>query len=148
MAKHKLFTVATNVKVYFCDPSSPWQRGPMRIRMGCYDSIFPKGTDLSGYSQAALDKIALRLNQRPRETLGFKTPAKNCRQVLHRPVEPAGLFGRFAIISESTLSRGNWLFHIHARAFDTSLGWEALRPNTKLRYDCLHSAASLLFANQ
>jgi len=75
MAKHELFTVATKVKVYFCDPSSPWQRGSNENTNGLLRQYFPKGTDLSTYSQADLNKVALRLNQRPRETLGFKTPA-------------------------------------------------------------------------
>ena len=75
--------------------------------------------------------------------------AKACSHQLRTELADNGChFGRFAVISESTLSRGNWLFHIRARPFDTFLGWEALRPNTKLRHDCLHSAASLLFANQ
>jgi IS30 family transposase len=75
MAQHKSFTVATNVKVYFCDPQSPWQRGSNENTNGLLRQYFPKRTDLSGYSQSDLDKVALRLNQRPRKTLGFETPA-------------------------------------------------------------------------
>jgi IS30 family transposase len=74
MANHKSFTVATNVQVYFCDPQSPWQRGSNENTNGLLRQYFPKRTDLSGYSQAELDKVALRLNQRPRKTLGFETP--------------------------------------------------------------------------
>jgi IS30 family transposase len=75
MAKHKSFTVATNVQVFFCDPQSPWQRGPNENTNGLLRQYFPKKTYLSGYSQSDLDKVALRLNQRPRKTLGFETPA-------------------------------------------------------------------------
>ena len=75
MAKHKEFTVATDVKVYFCDPQSPWQRGTNENTNLLLRQYFPRGTDLSGYSQAQLDQVALRLNQRPRKTLGFQTPA-------------------------------------------------------------------------
>jgi IS30 family transposase len=75
MASHKSFTVATNVKVYFCDPQSPWQRGSNENTNGLLRQYFPKRTDLSVYSQSELDKVALRLNQRPRKTLGFETPA-------------------------------------------------------------------------
>ena len=75
MAKHKDFTVATDVKVYFCDPQSPWQRGSNENTNGLLRQYFPKNTDLTGYSQSDLNKVALRLNQRPRQTLGFQTPA-------------------------------------------------------------------------
>jgi IS30 family transposase len=75
MAQHKKFTVATDVQVYFCDPQSPWQRGTNENTNRLLRQYFPKGTDLSGYSQAELNKVALRLNQRPRKTLGFRTPA-------------------------------------------------------------------------
>ena len=82
MADHKNFTVATNVQVYFCDPRSPWQRGSNENTNGLLRQYFPKGTDLSHFSQAYLNKIALRLNQRPRKTLGFETPADRLRAVL------------------------------------------------------------------
>jgi len=75
MAKHKSFTVATKVNVYFCDPQSPWQRGTNENTNGLLPQYFPKKINLSGYSQADLDKVALQLNQRPRKTLGFETPA-------------------------------------------------------------------------
>jgi IS30 family transposase len=83
MADHKKFTVATDVQVYFCDPRSPWQRGSNENTNGLLRQYFPRGTDLSGYSQAYLNRIALRLNQRPRKTLGFETPADRLRAVLH-----------------------------------------------------------------
>ena len=75
MAKHKDFTVATDVKVYFCDPQSPWQRGTNENTNLLLRQYFPRGTDLSPISQAQLDQVSLRLNQRPRKTLGFQTPA-------------------------------------------------------------------------
>lgn len=82
MADHKAFTVATDVKVYFCDPRSPWQRGSNENTNGLLRQYFPKGKDLSDYSQAYLNKIALRLNQRPRKTLGYECPADRLRAVL------------------------------------------------------------------
>src|ERR1700680_1556242 len=75
MAQHKSFTVDTEVKVYFCDPQSPWQRGSNENTNGLLRQYFPKRTDLSVYSQEELDDVALKLNQRPRKTLGFQTPA-------------------------------------------------------------------------
>ena len=83
LASHSDFTVATKVQVYFCDPQSPWQRGSNENTNGLLRQYFPKGTNLSVYSQAALNKIARQLNDRPRKTLGFRTPADKLQEVLH-----------------------------------------------------------------
>ncbi len=76
MADHQRFSLATNVDVYFCDPQSPWQRGSNENTNRLLRQYFPKGTDLSVHSQATLNKVARELNERPRETLEFETPAE------------------------------------------------------------------------
>ena len=76
MADHQRFTLATDIQVYFCDPQSPWQRGSNENTNRLLRTYFPKKTDLSEHSQATLNKVARELNERPRKTLGYKTPAE------------------------------------------------------------------------
>ena len=80
MADHQRFSLDTNVKVYFCDPQSPWQRGSNENTNGLLRQYFPKGMDLSNVHQNRLNAVARRLNERPRETLNFRTPAERFGQ--------------------------------------------------------------------
>ena len=82
MADHQRFTLATDIKVYFCDPQSPWQRGSNENTNGLLRQYFPKGIDLSAYSQAKLNAVARQLNERPRKTLNYETPAERFNQAV------------------------------------------------------------------
>jgi IS30 family transposase len=82
MADHKRFTLATDISVYFCDPHSPWQRGSNENTNGLLRQYFPKGVDISDYSQAHLNAVARKLNQRPRKTLNYQTPAEQFSQLV------------------------------------------------------------------
>ena len=82
MAEHRRFSVETGVEVYFCDPRSPWQRGSNENTNGLLRQYFPKGKSLAGVTQADLDEVARKLNDRPRQTLGFRTPAEKLTELI------------------------------------------------------------------
>ena len=82
LADHRRFTLATDIQVYFCDPQSPWQRGSNENTNGLLRQYFPKGINLSTFSQENLDEVARSLNERPRQTLGFETPIERYRQAV------------------------------------------------------------------
>src|SRR5512143_1412077 len=80
MADHRRFTLATDIKVYFCDPQNPWQRGSNENTNGLLRQCFPKGTDISAYSQAKLNAVARKFNDRPRKMLNYETPTERYQQ--------------------------------------------------------------------
>jgi IS30 family transposase len=89
LADRRRFTAATNIHVYFCDPQSPWQRSSNENTIDLLRRYFPKGTDLSVYSHAHLNKVVRQLNERPRETLEFETPAERFNAYISPRVKPA-----------------------------------------------------------
>ncbi|OBK86198.1 hypothetical protein A5648_06200 [Mycolicibacter sinensis] len=82
MLRHKQFSMATDMQVYFCDPASPWQRGSNENANGLLRQYFPKGADLSNYGPEDLEHVAQELNGRPRKTLGWGIPAERLRDLL------------------------------------------------------------------
>jgi IS30 family transposase len=91
MANHAQIAKATDLDIYFCDPHSPWQRGTNENTNGLLRQYFAKGTDLSVFPADYLDYIATKLNTRPRETLGWKTPAEALDELLCNPFKPTAV---------------------------------------------------------
>jgi IS30 family transposase len=88
MAEHRRFSVDTGVEVYFCDPRSPWQRGSNENTNGLLRQYFPRRESLAGVTQERCDEVAAKLNRRPRETLGFRTPAEKLQELIEGLAEP------------------------------------------------------------
>ena len=82
MAQHAQLRLETGLEIYFCDPRSPWQRGTNENTNGLLRQYFPKGTDMTRYGEHELDAVATTLNDRPRKTLGWKTPAEALNALL------------------------------------------------------------------
>ena len=97
LAQHAQLRIDTGLEVYFCDPQSPWQRGTNENTNGLLRQYFPKGTDISRYSERELDAVAITLNSRPRETLGWQTPAEALNEILRRRNQPASRSASSAI---------------------------------------------------
>ncbi|MGH3497635.1 MAG: IS30 family transposase, partial [Nocardioidaceae bacterium] len=91
MANHLQITLATDVKTYFCDPGSPWQRAINENTNWLLRQYFPKGTDLSGYHPDYLSFVANELNDRPRKRLGWRTPKEALRELLSHPTDTDGV---------------------------------------------------------
>src|SRR6516162_6125220 len=94
MADHKNFTVATNVQVYCCDPHSPWQRGSNENTNGLLRQYFSRSTDFRALTQSDLDTVVAELNDRPRQTLRWKSPCQALDHSLRLPPEAKGRYAR------------------------------------------------------
>jgi transposase, IS30 family len=91
MYNHARISLATDLEIYFCDPGKPWQRGSNENTNGLLRQYFPKGTDLSGYHPEYLEFVSAQMNNRPRKTLGWQTPAEVLNQILSTSSDPEGV---------------------------------------------------------